>query len=313
MSRFRHLSLVEEDLRDQIAIYERELLTPRDVAPKIRAHPAMLVTAKNRMGTAQSVRQSYAGELLQTIRFRLGNDEWLQQNLDRTRELLTSLGKPGVAPRGDQRPVWGDVPWQYVAAYLRQFRTAQDAISFDADTAAAYIARQAESHQELLAWTVAVRCATSFDEKLKAWDLGIEGFPEVNAINRSRLGTDNGSIGALASPPRKGNLGAGDEAVDLTDAQVQGATNTVDEFPTMGHAVRWQRPRDRGLLLIFPISPFSTPGKNARDRVDLFEHPVARPLVVGIALSFPPSDTGATVEYVSGKQSSNSIFASDDE
>ena len=75
VSRFRHLALIEEDLRDQIAIYEREGLTPRDVAPKIRSHPAMLVTAKNRMGAAETVRQSYAGELLQTVHFRLGNDK----------------------------------------------------------------------------------------------------------------------------------------------------------------------------------------------------------------------------------------------
>ena len=39
---------------------------------------------------------------------------------------------------------------------------------------------------------------------------------------------------------------------------------------------------------------------------------VVPPLVVGIAISFPPSDTGATVEYVAGRRSSHSIFADDD-
>ncbi len=314
VSRFRHLALVEEDLRDQIAIYEREGLTPRDVAPRIRSHPAMLVTARNRMGTAETVRQSYAGELLQTIRFRLGNDDWLQNNLDRTRELLGPLGRPTGTPRGDiTRPAWRDVPWMYITGFLRQFRTAQDAISFDADTAADYIQTQAEEYGELTRWTVAVRCGVSVDGSLGVWDLGISNFSQVPAISRSRLRSDNGSIGVLTSPVRANDLAAGDEATDLTAEQLDAAALKVDSFPTVAHAVRWQRPRTNGLLMIFPISPYSKPRTaNAENRLPLFDQPDGRPLVVGIAISFPPSDTGATVEYVAGKKSNHSIFADDD-
>lgn len=315
VSRFRHLALVEEDLRDQIAVYEREGLTPRDVAPKIRSHPAMLVTARNRMGTAETVRQSYAGELLQTVRFRLGNDDWLQNNLDRTRQLLASLGPPtGTPRRDDSRPAWNGVPWEYLTGFLHQFRTAQDAISFDADTAANYIRAQAENHGELTSWTVAVRCGSSIDEHLGAWDLGIYGVEDVAAISRSRLKADNGSIGVLTNPSRIDNLAAGDEATDLTVEQLDAAALVVGEFPTVGHAVRWHRPRTNGLLMIFPISPYSKARvANVKNRVDLFDQPAGRPLVVGIAISFPPSDTGATVEYVAGRPSIHSIFAADDD
>ena len=314
VSRFRHLALVEEDLRDQIAIYEREGLTPRDVAPKIRSHPAMLVTARNRMGSADTVRQSYAGELLQTVRFRLGNNDWLQNNLNRTRELLRSLSVPSGTPRGaDGRPAWQNVPWQYIAGFLRQFRTAQDAISFDADTAAKYICVQAERYGELTNWTVAVRCGSSLDEKLGGWDLGIDGIQDVPAISRSRLKADNGSIGVLTNPARIDDLAAGDEATDLTMEQLNAAALAVREFPTVGHAIRWHRPRTNGLLMIYPISPYSkAKAANVKNRVDLFEEPAGRPLIVGIAISFPPSDTGATVEYVAGKPSTHSIFAADD-
>lgn len=315
VSRFRHLSLVEEDLRDQIAIYERELLTPRDVAPKIRSHPAMLVTAKNRMGSAERVRQSYAGELLQTIRFRLGSDPWLQNNLDRTKELLSSLGQPtGSRGRFDPRPAWHDVPWEYVAGYLNQFRTAQDAMSFDADTAARYITAQAERHGELVNWTIAVRCGTAVDSALGEWDLGVQGFGDVPAISRSQLKGSSGSIGVLTNPARPDNLGSGDEAADLTDDELDAATHSAHDYPTMGHALRAHRPRTNGLLMIFPISPFSKArAANVKNRVDLFEEPVGRPLVVGVAVSFPPSETGATVEYVAGRPSVHSIFANDDD
>jgi hypothetical protein len=313
-SRFRHLALVEEDLRDQIAIYERENLTPREVAPRIRAHPAMLVTARNRMGSAQTVRQSYSGELLQTIRFRLGNDDWLRNNLQRTVELLGSLGPPNASDSsGDGRPMWRNVPWSYVVSYLQRYRTAADSMSFDADTAARYIRMQAEHHGELTNWTIAVRSATSNDADLKSWPLGIVGHEAVPAISRSQLKSSSGSIGVLTSPSRRDNLAAGDEACDLTEEQLEIAATKIDDFPKLGYALRWARPRTQGLLMIFPISPYSQArAANEKNRVNLFDQPDGRPLVVGVALSFPPSSTAATVEYVAGKPSVDSISASDD-
>jgi hypothetical protein len=313
VSRFRHLSLVEEDLRNQIKIYEREHLTPVQVAPKIRAHPDMLVVAKNRMGSAESVRQSYAGELIQMTRFKLEDEAWLQQNLTTTKELLASLGEPTGAPNGrETRPAWTGVPWEYIQAFLRRFQTAQDAMSFDADTAGWYISVQASRHHELTQWTVAVQSGLQTDPLLGDCNLNITGVGPVRAIGRSRLKADARSIGALVSPAREGNLGAADEAVDLTTDEIARATELADGFPTKGHALRWQRPKTNGLLLIYPISPASKPGINARNRDALFDVPKGRPTVVGIALSFPPSTTGATVEYLAGKQSVHAVKLTED-
>lgn len=313
ISRFRHLSLVEEDLRNQIKIYERENLTPLQVAPKIRAHPDMLVVAKNRMGSAESVRQSYAGELIQMTRYKLDDDTWLGQNLTTARQLLASLGAPTGAPNGrPERPTWSGVPWQYVEGFLKNFQTAQDAMSFDADTAARYIRVQAGRHGELTSWTVAVQCGLQEDPLLGLCDMYIQRFAPVPAIGRSRLKADARSIGALVSPARENNLGAADESIDLTAEQIARATERADTFPTRGHALRWQRPRTNGLLLIYPISPASKAGSNAKNRNPLFDDPVGRPNVIGIALSFPPSDTGATVEYLAGRQSIHAVRLTED-
>lgn len=313
ISRFRHLSLVEEDLRNQIKIYERDGLTPVQVAPKIRAHPDMLVVAKNRMGSAESVRQSYAGELIQMTRYKLDDDAWLEKNLTTARQLISSLGEPTGAPNGRaERPAWTGVPWQYVGAFLTNFQTAQDAMSFDADTAARYIRVQAERHGELTRWTVAVQCGLQRDPLLGECDMGVQRFGPVPAIGRSRLKADARSIGALVSPAREHNLGAADESIDLTAEQIGRAAQQADTFPTRGHALRWQRPRTNGLLLIYPISPKSKAGTNAKNRNPLFDDPGGRPAVIGIALSFPPSDTGATVEYIAGRQSIHAVKLTED-
>ena len=60
----------------------------------------------------------------------------------------------------------------------------------------------------------------------------------MSAISRSRLKADNGSIGVLTNPSRPDNLAAGDEAADLTLEQLAEAALVVNEFPTVGHAVR---------------------------------------------------------------------------
>jgi hypothetical protein len=313
VSRFRHLALVEEDLREQIKVYERDNLTPVQLAPRIRSHPDMLVVAKNRMGSAESVRQSYAGQLIQMTRFQLGDNDWLGRNLEVTRELLTSLGNPTGAPNiDDSRPAWTNIPWGYVEAFLNQFQTAQDAMSFDAATAARYIRVQAERHGELTNWTVAVQNGTRIKKDLGDCDLTIKGCGPLPAINRSRLKADSLSVGALVSPAREGNLGAADESVDLTPEQIQAATDQADTFPNNGHALRAQRAKTNGLLLIYPISPFSKEGKNAKNREPLFDNPKGHPVVIGIALSFPPSNTGATVEYLAGRPSRHALRLTED-
>lgn len=313
IARFRHLALVEEDLRDQIKVYERDNLTPVQTAPKIRSHPDMLVVAKNRMGSAEVVRQSYAGQLIQTIRFQLNNDAWLQKNLQTTRDLLSALGRPtGAAHVRHERPAWGSVPWQYVEGFLSNFQTAQDAMSFDAATAARYVRVQAERHHELVNWTVVVQGALEVNPQLGPCDLGVADFGPVPAISRSQLKGTLQSIGALVSPPREDNLGAADEAADLTDEQINRATASAGTYPTRGHALRAQRPKTSGLLLIYPISPLSKPGNNQRNRVPLFETPNGRPDVIGIALSFPNSSTGATVEYLAGRPSVHAVGLTED-
>lgn len=306
---FRHLALVEEDLRDDIAIYEREGLTPRLLGPRIRTHPAMLVTARNKLGSAQTVMQSYAGRLLQTSRFRLTpayqHRDWLQANLDATRRLLARLGPPDVTAEGDPRPCWADVPWSEITGFLSEYRTSQDPESIDADTAARYIARQVEASGELVRWRVAVRSLPSFDTRLGGERLDVEGHEQLACISRTRLGKDRNSIGVLTSPARRnGRLRVGDEEVGLSDEQILEARRLVDEDDRLrlGDALRAVRPRTEGLLLVYPVSRWSRPDRaDDPERIPLYDHPETEGVtVVGIALSFPRSDSAAAVEYVAG-------------
>ena len=94
---FRDLALAEEELRCEITRYERENLTPLDFGPRIRSHPAMMVTAQNKMGSARTVSQNYSGYLLQTTAFRLEDRPWLTSNLDAAHRLLYRFVGPSYA------------------------------------------------------------------------------------------------------------------------------------------------------------------------------------------------------------------------
>lgn len=294
--RFRNLALVEEELRDEIAIYEQARITPADFAPKIRTHPAMAITALNKLGSARPVQLSFQGELRQTTRFKLADTPWLEENLRATRAFLAGLGPPNDGER--DKPGWIDVRWEEVCRFLGEYRSFQDPASFHADTLRGYIERQAESG-ELVRWRVSVRAHSS--GHLGTENLGIQGRPEVNTINRSRRKDDHSSIGVLTSPARAtGKRRQGDEEVGLTDEQIDRARarRASGDFPKLGKALRAERDRGEGLLLVYPVSRYSKP--DGDNRIDLFDEPDMACTVIGLAMVFPPSDSAATVEYMVG-------------
>jgi hypothetical protein len=298
---FRDIALREDELREQISQAERDHLTPLQVGPRIREHPAMMVTAQNKMGAGRQERLSYAGRMIQTTRFRLEEREWLEQNVAAARQLLGSLGQPGRD--GSGVPLWSDVPWETVRDFLLAYGTVQDRTSFDADAAARYIEAQVE-HDELVSWKVAIATQSRLNDRLGAVDLGVEGLGPVNTISRTRLATDRSSIGVLTNPADKGGAPRqGDEEIGLSDETILHARQEYADgrYERLRDALLAQRPTTEGLLLIYPISRYSKPRSGSDTRLPLFERPDAEgETVIGASLAFPPSDSAATIEYVAG-------------
>lgn len=305
---FRHLALVEEDLRDQIAVYEQTGVTPMEVGPRILAHPLMTVTAPNRMGVAREIHVSYAGQLVQSYRLHLDDAGWLAANLAAVRRFLSGLGRPHESDprRPDNRPHWRDVGWERVAELLVEFQSHEDANTFATDALRSYITRQAEDHDELTEWWVSVRCRATRDERLGGEDLGVIGHPELACIERTRLKADRHSLGVLTNPARpSGRPRQGDEEVGLSDGEIDAARAALAErrFTKLGAALRAQRAPRQGVLLVYPVSRHSDIGDGETDsdrRQKLFENPDRFGTVVGLAIVFPPSTSAATRTYVGG-------------
>jgi hypothetical protein len=296
ISWFHDLANAEEDLRRQIELYDKKKATPLQFAPKIMSHPSMLVTAENKMQAAREITQSYDGELVQTLRFPFGDPsllDRLQENLDFTREVLNGLGAPATNESG--LVGWSDVSTDFVLKFLDGFWVLNQ-ISIHPPTVREYIHAQSRSG-ELVRWRVVVRGAAHPTEALGCEDLGIVGVNSVGLINRSRLKSDPTSLGVITDP---GDELYGLKPEDIVDAQER---VTDRDFPTLGKAYRSKRSPQEGLLLIYPISGNSIPGRNAKNRIQLFPEGANRRTVLGYAVSFPFSDSPATVTYVQGPES----------
>ncbi|MBI2313637.1 MAG: Z1 domain-containing protein [Betaproteobacteria bacterium] len=297
---FRDLALAEEELRHEITRYERENLTPLDFGPRIRSHPVMMITAQNKMGSARTVSQNYSGYLLQTTAFRLEDRAWLESNLDAARQLLADIGQPNHPSATAARPVWADVPWQTVDAFLSRYRFDPRG-SHEMGAIRQYLQAQARQ-DELIEWYVAVPGLSSRDDQLGTEPaLSIRGMA-INRISRTRLRNKPYDIGTLVNPATQGGTpGSGDEEIGLTDAQLAAARATVNEAGSFPRALRRQRNPRQGLLLLYPISPNSRPRSGIPSRQPLFDDPVRDGVtVVGMAMVSPVSESAATIEYVVG-------------
>ena len=302
---FRDLATYEEELRQEIHRYQQLNLTPTDFGPRIRKHPAMQITARNRMGSARSIAYNYAATLQQTSAFELDDPGWLQHNLEATRRFLTRLGTVNYRTEGDGRRTWTDVDWHEVDAFLDDYHTFAGSTRFVTDRVRTYLQAQAGRHGELVRWTVAVRGLLSTVPELGDEELGVGDGRRVACITRNREAASNTSIGTLIDPVSV--AGRGDEDLDLPEeARRAAAAEARGQKGIYPLALRAQRSPQQGLLLIYPISRHSRPKDGLKEpgepgKQPLFENPAKGVTLIGVAVSLPASTSdAATGEYVVG-------------
>ncbi|MGW5364472.1 Z1 domain-containing protein [Actinopolymorpha pittospori] len=289
VSCFHDLATAEEELRKQIARYDREHLTPTKFVPKVRTHPLMAVTQKSKMQSAVEVSVNYAGERVQTLRFPEKPTADLQANLQLTHDFLSSLGAPEFV---ESQPTWAGVDPRSVIDFLNTFRVMPQT-AIDPRSVVDYIDKQLQNG-ELGRWRVLLSCAKKTrDEPIWNEDLHVVGMPSVPLIARSRLKNDPTSLGVVTEPD--------DELHGLTDEDVQLAHDDRNDgkYDTRAEAYRAHRDPGEGLLMIYPISAASQQLKNSTTRIPLFADPEKASTLIAYAVSFPFSASNATVEYVS--------------
>lgn len=288
---FTHIASASEELQHEFQSMCKVKGTPKDYGLKVRSHPLMLVTSAVKMRNGTEMRLSFSGDISETIVFDR-NSERINRNFLSTENWLLSLRS---RPDNDGKPngyIWKDVSAQKVFEFLSVYHTCEQAKRANTGLLIEYIKAQVD-HNELTQWTVLL-CSSGKEgarhETIARLDVGLiyrAPFP------KQQQSEDHFKIRQLIS--------RADELVDLTPEQIAAAVRqTVKNWeadPNRKPAdippqdpgrreARQFRPRTNGLLLLYPLNPSKFQGL----------HDEGKP-IIGLAISFPKSDTAREVSY----------------
>ena len=296
---FTHIAAATEELREEFEHMVNVGGTPRDYGLKVRSHPVLLVTSAVKMRNGTEVSLSYAGDISETIIYDIDEGN-LKGNLHETSTWLASLKPFADKNNGISGYYWNSVPSASVVDFLSGYKSHDDARRADTDLLTKYIQRQNQQN-ELTEWGVYLVSNSKGDStKFTFPNIGDVGlirrspFPKISEAD-SGAQRNRYTIRRLVSPA--------DEARDLTrgtpDSQWEEALKqTIENWKLDdrqskpknepqrpgGREIRSIRSKTKGLLMLYPLDP-----KQAGFD---FETPF-----VGIAISFPSSETAREISY----------------
>lgn len=276
---FGELSEIEAEIREEIARYAREGLTPTEAGVRIRLHPDMAITAATKMRNAVLASYSYSGERPQTTIFARTDEAQLRANLHAAQELLreAQVGHPlsGLRP-GLQG--FDNVPSAAVIKFIENYQFHPDKPSLNTSLLLEYV-KEEMSEDALQKWRIVVM---GQDGAQRLIDLGLP--QPVGLITRSRLAggsEDAANIRALT---------AGEDHLDtLSISEWGNETRNEETYARLRAALLPQA----GIIRMYVIDKDSKakPGSTKRIALDAVED------LIGVAFDFPGStrtNSGAT-------------------
>lgn len=338
---YRHIALADEELRREFDYMVAAGLTPENYGLRVRTHPAgMIVTAINKMSHGENRQLSWEGTLVQTTDLPKEGGK-IKANLVATEKLVSTLGASHTGKGRDTR-IWHGVKSDKVAAFIASLRFPPLSAGASGQQLAAFIRKQdTKIPAELTDWTVALvsnNQAKACPYKIAGIDIGLlVRNPESQTETTYRLNKSNILSPADESSDFTGleftrkwfdavcfkpdlvddrewleeqvgqKRAAYEVALDLTRrwldvGKLRKPKSARNERPN-GRVLRVMRPREQGLLLIYPLQPpeeikqiDDAKGRKGRPHEFTGLKSDADP-VIGVALSFPTSNTALGSEY----------------
>lgn len=334
---YRHIALAEAELRREFDYMAAAGLTPENYGLRVRTHPAgMIVTALNKMSFGQTRELKWPGVLAQTTELPK-EEAKLSANLKAVETLVGALGQPSVGTGRDTRVwncVEAAKVAELIES-LRFPPTAARASS--EQLAAFIRKQSGKSPAELTSWTVALvsnaQASAQRQRVIAGFGIGlIERSPEsqketsfslkkANILNPADEGLDFAArvfdhvwFDAIAGKRElaydiewlRERIGkdAGQVALELTREWQRGDSPRIrkpakgETTRANGRVLRVLRRPENGLLLIYPVA---RPEKVVVDEEPKREEATGLSAeddpIIGVALSFPTSETTLGVEY----------------
>ncbi|MBB2903540.1 hypothetical protein FHR75_004382 [Kineococcus radiotolerans] len=278
--------------------------SPREFGLRVQQHPdGLMVTAPNKMKSAQLLSMSFAGNISETVLFETGKAarevNWLA--LERLVAAMPQAASPDEVRKmgAGSSYVWTDVQASVVTDFLSTYVAHPDAYKVQPKALRDYIlGRTSDQPPELTEWWVLLANSTSNAAQQVNISSKSLGLTKRSQHKDQQAAAELGrfSIRRLVSPPHeqidivKGSVEY-ENALELTakmwansprkDLQEKGPPTEP-----AGVACRNVRSPSRGLLLLYPLSPGEAPEKVRGGKP-----------FVGFALSFPGSEQAKPINY----------------
>lgn len=332
---YRYIALADEELRREFDYMVAAGLTPEKYGLRVRTHPAgMIVTALNKMSHGENRQLSWEGTLVQTTDLPKEPAK-IEANLAAAEKLFAAFGEPDAG--GDRETkIWRGIKAEEVASFIAALRFPPLSAGAGGEQLAAFIRKQDRKvPAELTAWTVALVSNTQKRARpytIAGINIGLlERNPESQSESTYRLNKSNilspsdeckdfaelefdiGWFNAVRNKPdlqddyewlegqaTKGRM-ADAVALDLTkrwleDGKLRKPKSGTYERPN-GRVLRVLRPRERGLLLIYPLQPPEEIREREGRPQELTGLSKEGNPIIGVALSFPSSESALGCEY----------------
>jgi hypothetical protein len=280
VDRYRHITIASEELKREFEYMVAMGRRPEDYGLRVRTDPGdiLRITAQNKMRYGRDMQLSYEGRIVESVKFDL-NKNIIEKNFNAFDEFIKNRGSAG---NKWSNYIWENVPTHDIIGLLNKIDILEYSAVSDSHILTHYIQAQ-QGHNELINWTV------SLINKANAEHKHIIGGNNVGLIERQNANTATPE--QFYQIAKSHIISRRDEYIDLSEQELNVAKlrslksdGTIADTLTPV-AIRGVRPPQRGLLLIYPL-----------DHVQLENPNVCLP-VMGLAISFPSSNTATRIGY----------------
>ena len=288
---FDYLSILDQELRDEIHMMEVTGRKPSEYAARVRNTPRLQlirITAKNRMQKSADAEMDYSGSFNQTYLF--DEDETaLKDNLDLAKDFINGLGEPQPAKACNQHSshaaVWTGIPIPKVEEFLKKFKFCKRLSVFnDINPLLSWI-KQIASEGNLENWNVVFAGRKNAEED----EMVTLDHCRIAKVSRTRKVMTADSPGII-------NIGVLRAPIDiLADVDLEGKPADVKALFSKIDEKKVKEIRTKaGLgatpqLLIYVVDKDSEPKKSSKTR-----KPLAAPCdIVGLCVNIPGGQAGA--------------------
>ena len=256
-SSFRALAHVEEEIREDIAVYRERNTTPQEFAVKVRAIPGMAITSATKMKHAYRTSISYEGRHVQTIRFDHLNQNVVNENWIAGTKLVDSIGADRFGPANGGRLASG-VDASTIRKFLTSYQICSEHMDLKKDHLLGFIDSASNRMPE---WNVGLIEPGKGDRS--EYPLG--GLGRVKMVSRSKLRTDRDEASRSVEEKTFADIKA---LMSKSDILIDAETRPESLKGLGWFELKINRP-EVPLLLLYPINAESKPVRKSNTRTEL--------------------------------------------